>query len=147
VCYLAKMTFHKSHLGICMIIRGQFITIKISPGVAGGKGKSTKEHLLPISQLLFGAAPHFDEKLSTPFNVSVWYDHCVQVFAQYLGVNVSSLSITAFTVERYIAIGHPMRAQTMCTVSRAKRIIVALWIFGVVYCAPWLGLSTTKYDF
>ena len=67
-----------------------------------------------------------------------------QVFAQYLGVNVSSLSITAFTVERYIAICHPMRAQTMCTVSRAKRIIVALWLFGVLYCAPWLALVTTR---
>jgi len=68
-----------------------------------------------------------------------------QVFTQYLGVNVSSLSITAFTVERYIAICHPMRAQTMCTVSRAKRIIIVLWLFGVLYCAPWLGLVNTRY--
>ncbi|KAK2148294.1 hypothetical protein LSH36_504g02013 [Paralvinella palmiformis] len=67
----------------------------------------------------------------------------LMVFTQYLGINVSSLSITAFTVERYIAICHPMKAQTMCTVRRAKRIIVALWVFGLCYCAPWLGLTTT----
>lgn len=68
----------------------------------------------------------------------------IMVFCQYLGVNVSSLSITAFTVERYIAICHPMRAQTMCTVKRAKRIIAALWLFGICYCVPWLVLITTK---
>lgn len=68
----------------------------------------------------------------------------VMVFCQYLGVNLSSLSITAFTVERYIAICHPMRAQTLCTISRARRIISCLWVFGLVYCAPWLGLTTVR---
>lgn len=67
----------------------------------------------------------------------------LMVFAQYLGVNVSSLSIGAFTVERYIAICHPMRAQHICTVRRAKRIIGGLWTFGLLYCLPWLGLATT----
>jgi len=33
----------------------------------------------------------------------------LMVFAQYLGINVSSLSITALTVERFIAICHPMK--------------------------------------
>lgn len=63
------------------------------------------------------------------------------IFLQYLGVDSSSLSITAFTIERYIAICHPMRAQTMCTVSRAKRIIGVLWVFTFLYCSPWLGLT------
>ncbi|XP_070575942.1 thyrotropin-releasing hormone receptor-like isoform X1 [Ptychodera flava] len=62
----------------------------------------------------------------------------LSVYLQYVAINVSSLSITAFTIERYIAICHPMRAQTICTVSRAKRIIAALWIFAVFYCMPWL---------
>jgi len=68
---------------------------------------------------------------------------CLMVFTQYLGVNVSALSITFFTIERYIAICHPMKAQTMCTIWRAKRIIAGLWVFGLVYCGPWLGLVTT----
>ncbi|CAG5128161.1 unnamed protein product, partial [Candidula unifasciata] len=59
----------------------------------------------------------------------------------YLGIDISSLSITAFTIERYIAICHPMKAQTMCTVSRAKKIIAILWIFTFLYCSPWLGLT------
>ncbi|XP_019127335.2 thyrotropin releasing hormone receptor 2 [Larimichthys crocea] len=61
-------------------------------------------------------------------------------YFQYLGINVSSCSITAFTVERYIAICHPMKAQTVCTVSRAKRIIAGVWIFTCVYCMLWFFL-------
>ena len=68
----------------------------------------------------------------------------ILVFLQYLGVDASSLSITAFTVERYIAICHPMRAQRMCTVQRAKRIIAIIWIFAILYCAPWLGLTRVR---
>jgi thyrotropin-releasing hormone receptor len=63
------------------------------------------------------------------------------IFLQYLGVDTSALSITAFTMERYIAICHPLRSQTMCTVKRAKRIIAVIWIFGILYCSPWLGLT------
>lgn len=66
------------------------------------------------------------------------------IFLQYLGINVSSLSITAFTVERYIAICHPMKAQIVCTVSRAKKIILGVWIFACGYCFPWLFLTKTK---
>lgn len=65
----------------------------------------------------------------------------ILIYAQYVGIDASSLSITAFTIERYIAICHPIRAQTMCTVSRAKKIIGCLWIFTVLYCGPWLGLT------
>ncbi|XP_037529152.1 thyrotropin-releasing hormone receptor [Rhipicephalus sanguineus] len=65
------------------------------------------------------------------------------IFLQYLGINASSLSITAFTVERYIAICLPMKAQTMCTVKRAKKIILGVWLFACSYCSPWLALTTT----
>lgn len=39
-----------------------------------------------------------------------WFCCKLMVFAQYLSVNLSSLSMTAFTVERYVAICHPMIA-------------------------------------
>uniref|UniRef100_A0AAV2L4R5 Thyrotropin-releasing hormone receptor n=1 Tax=Knipowitschia caucasica TaxID=637954 RepID=A0AAV2L4R5_KNICA len=61
-------------------------------------------------------------------------------YLQYLGINVSSCSITAFTVERYIAICHPIKAQTVCTVSRAKKIIAGVWVFTCVYCMLWFFL-------
>ncbi|KAI9556482.1 TRH-like receptor [Daphnia sinensis] len=68
----------------------------------------------------------------------------VFVFLQNLGINASSLSLTAFTVERYIAICHPMKAQSVCTVKRAKKIVGGVWAFAFCYSSPWLGLTITE---
>ncbi|XP_068603258.1 thyrotropin-releasing hormone receptor b [Brachionichthys hirsutus] len=62
-------------------------------------------------------------------------------YLQYLGINASSCSITAFTIERYIAICHPIKAQFLCTLSRAKRIIVLVWASTCLYCVMWFYLS------
>ncbi|KAH9404706.1 hypothetical protein TYRP_000534 [Tyrophagus putrescentiae] len=66
------------------------------------------------------------------------------IFFQFLGINASSLSIAAFTVERYIAICHPMLAHKLCTVRRAKRIILYVWMFATAYCSPWLFLTKVE---
>ncbi|XP_042320841.1 thyrotropin-releasing hormone receptor [Sceloporus undulatus] len=69
-------------------------------------------------------------------------------YLQYLGINASSCSITAFTVERYIAICHPIKAQFLCTFSRAKKIIIFVWAFTSIYCMLWfflLDLNTIVY--
>ncbi|XP_018426339.1 PREDICTED: thyrotropin-releasing hormone receptor [Nanorana parkeri] len=69
-------------------------------------------------------------------------------YLQYLGINASSCSITAFTIERYLAICHPIKAQFLCTISRAKKIIVFVWVFTSLYCMMWfflLDLNTTVY--
>uniref|UniRef100_A0A1A7XQF7 Thyrotropin-releasing hormone receptor n=1 Tax=Iconisemion striatum TaxID=60296 RepID=A0A1A7XQF7_9TELE len=62
-------------------------------------------------------------------------------YLQYLGINASSCSITAFTIERYIAICHPIKAQFLCTLSRAKKIILFVWVFTSLYCVMWFYLS------
>ncbi|GAU91327.1 hypothetical protein RvY_03600-3 [Ramazzottius varieornatus] len=72
------------------------------------------------------------------FGCSFW------VFANFLGINVSSTSILCFTVERYIGICKPLLAQKMCTISRARKIIMAIWLFGVIYSSPWLFLTQTS---
>ncbi|XP_037310933.1 thyrotropin-releasing hormone receptor [Pungitius pungitius] len=73
------------------------------------------------------------------------YAGCLGItYFQYLGINASSCSITAFTVERYIAICHPIKAQFLCTLSRAKKIIVLVWTLTSLYCVMWLFLSDTK---
>ncbi|KAK2854675.1 hypothetical protein Q7C36_006544 [Tachysurus vachellii] len=78
------------------------------------------------------------------------YGGCLSItYLQYLGINASSCSITAFTVERYIAICHPIKAQFLCTLSRAKKIIVLVWVFTTLYCVMWFLLSdieTKIYD-
>lgn len=70
---------------------------------------------------------------------------CLSItYFQYLGINASSCSITAFTIERYIAICHPIKAQFLCTLSRAKKIILFVWIFTSLYCVMWFYLSDTQ---
>ncbi|XP_030319048.1 thyrotropin-releasing hormone receptor [Calypte anna] len=74
------------------------------------------------------------------------YAGCLCItYLQYLGINISSWSITAFTVERYIAICHSIKAQLLCTVSRAKRIISSLWLFTSLYCLMWFFLVDTTH--
>ncbi|KAM6053250.1 thyrotropin-releasing hormone receptor-like [Theristicus caerulescens] len=77
------------------------------------------------------------------------YAGCLCItYLQYLGINISAWSIAAFTVERYIAICHAIRAQLLCTVSRAKRIISSLWLFTSLYCLMWFFLvDTTQVTF
>ncbi|GFR20868.1 thyrotropin-releasing hormone receptor [Trichonephila clavata] len=36
-----------------------------------------------------------------------------------------------------------MKAQFICTVQRAKKIIYGVWIFACIYCSPWLFLTKT----
>jgi len=67
------------------------------------------------------------------------------IMAFILTITAFILTITAFTVERYVAICHPMRAKTMSSLSRAVKTIVVVWIvaggcsipiwiqFGVIY--------------
>lgn len=42
--------------------------------------------------------------------------------------NVTILTISSFTIERYIAICHPFRQQAMSKLSRAVKFIVGIWI-------------------
>ena len=42
----------------------------------------------------------------------------LMIYLQYLAINASALSLTAFTVERYIAICHPIKSKFICTLSR-----------------------------
>ncbi|XP_061615443.1 thyrotropin-releasing hormone receptor b [Phyllopteryx taeniolatus] len=62
-------------------------------------------------------------------------------YLQYLGINASSCSVAAFTVERYIAICHPIKAQFLCTLSRAKKIIALVWALTSAYCVVWFYLA------
>ncbi|XP_055353018.1 thyrotropin-releasing hormone receptor-like [Paramacrobiotus metropolitanus] len=66
------------------------------------------------------------------------------IFLQYLGINASSASMLAFSVERYYAVCRP-RPLLDYQVSQAKirRVILALWIGTSVYCSPWFWLTET----
>ncbi|XP_048356010.1 neuromedin-U receptor 1 [Sphaerodactylus townsendi] len=48
----------------------------------------------------------------------------------------SILNVTALSVERYIAVVHPLRAKYVVTKKHAKRVIVAVWLLSVVCSIP-----------
>lgn len=51
---------------------------------------------------------------------------------------LSAWFVVAFTIERFIAVLYPLKRQTMCTVRRAKIVIVGLLIAGLIDCSPLL---------
>lgn len=48
----------------------------------------------------------------------------------------SILNVTALSVERYIAVVHPLKAKYVVTKSHAKRVIVAVWVLSVICSVP-----------
>ncbi|XP_055341580.1 D(2)-like dopamine receptor [Paramacrobiotus metropolitanus] len=68
----------------------------------------------------------------------------LMVFANFLGINAGSLSILAFTVDRYIAACRPLLVLRVCKWQFARKVSLALWIVAFVYCSPWLGLTQIK---
>lgn len=50
--------------------------------------------------------------------------------------NVTILTITSFSVERYIAICHPFRSHAMSKLSRAIKFIVGIWIGAFCLATP-----------
>ncbi|XP_064476469.1 pyrokinin-1 receptor-like [Ornithodoros turicata] len=57
-------------------------------------------------------------------------------FSSETSTNASILTITAFTIERYVAICHPLRAHTMSKLSRAVKFVVAIWLLSAACAVP-----------
>lgn len=51
---------------------------------------------------------------------------------------LSAWFVVAFTIERFIAVLYPLKRQTMCTVRRAKIVIIGLLLAGLIDCSPLL---------
>ncbi|XP_054266925.1 pyrokinin-1 receptor-like [Macrosteles quadrilineatus] len=50
--------------------------------------------------------------------------------------NATVLTITAFTVERYVAICHPFYSHTLSKLSRAVRLILVIWAVALTFAIP-----------
>lgn len=93
--------------------------------------------------VFFGCIPGVSEYIFRTVD-QIWFGRFLcgpMIFAQYLGVNASSLCITAFSVERYVAICHPIKSHIICTTSRARKISLGIWFFSVSYCFAWIFLA------
>ncbi|KAH0568589.1 pyrokinin-1 receptor-like [Cotesia glomerata] len=60
----------------------------------------------------------------------------IQSFAAETSANATVLTITAFTVERYVAICHPFLSHTMSKLSRAVKYVVAIWLLALCLAIP-----------
>lgn len=64
-------------------------------------------------------------------------EFCVlQGFAAETSANATVLTITAFTIERYVAICHPFLSHTLSKLSRAIKFVIAIWIIAMFLAIP-----------
>ncbi|XP_076673169.1 pyrokinin-1 receptor isoform X1 [Andrena cerasifolii] len=60
----------------------------------------------------------------------------IQSFAAETSANATVLTITAFTVERYVAICHPFISHTMSKLSRAVKFVIVIWLSALCLAVP-----------
>lgn len=81
------------------------------------------------------------------FNINFYNMEVVCQLFTYLSNLCATLSVwfvVAFTVERFIAVLYPLKRQTMCTVRRAKSVLVALTLISIIHCSPLLVFSSPQ---
>ena len=90
--------------------------------------------VLVCTALLIGlpAVPDMDFYVNRVYAYVVSYVYPLALVAQ-----TSTIWLTVwFTVERYIAVRHPLRAAGICTVSRAKAVTIVISLAAAVYNLP-----------
>ncbi|XP_017770555.1 PREDICTED: neuromedin-U receptor 2-like, partial [Nicrophorus vespilloides] len=98
--------------------------------------------------LLISGLPPEMYRLWSPATYVFGETLCVlQGFAAETSANATVLTITAFTVERYIAICHPFLSHTMSNLSRAIKFIITIWIISLCLAAPQAILFGVEYEF
>ncbi|XP_034173987.1 pyrokinin-1 receptor [Osmia lignaria lignaria] len=71
----------------------------------------------------------------------------IQSFAAETSANATVLTITAFTVERYVAICHPFISHTMSKLSRAVKFVIAIWFTALCLAVPQAIQFGVIYDY
>nr|KAF7434385.1 hypothetical protein H0235_002576 [Vespula pensylvanica] len=80
-------------------------------------------------------------------NIGIFNEQGFCQFFIYLTTLCSFLSVwfvVAFTVERFVAVQYPFHRQSMCTVARAKTVVIGLTILGIMTCSPTLWFSSPR---
>lgn len=87
--------------------------------------------------LLVCGLPFELHRLWNPVAYPLGEAHCIAIgLASETSANATVLTITAFTVERYIAICRPFMSHTMSKLSRAVRFIIAIWVIALCTAIP-----------
>ena len=96
------------------------------------------DSIVLISMMLFLALPTISPVTGRLKDYSRAYPYMHPfAYPTALIAQTSTIYITvAFTIERYIAVCRPLHASKMCTVSRAKKAIIIVFILAFVYNLP-----------
>lgn len=60
---------------------------------------------------------------------------CILIYDPFVLGNSSVWLTVSFTIERYIAVCHPMKGRVLCTENRAKMIILVMVILCIIAAA------------
>jgi len=69
----------------------------------------------------------------------------LRTFLMELTSTASVFTITAFTVERYVAICHPLKAHTTSSLPRIMKTIILLWLAAALASLPYPLHTRTYY--
>lgn len=67
-------------------------------------------------------------------------------YAGYVFTFLSVWLITVFTIERFVAVRYPLLRQSICTVSRAKIVILVLFLVSAGLYLPMVWMSTIMFN-
>lgn len=70
----------------------------------------------------------------------------IKSFVTEMSAYASILTITAFTLERWAAICHPMRFQKLSNLSRAVKVIIVIWVLSILCALPYPIHTRTFYE-
>lgn len=101
----------------------------------------THEMLLQYAHVLLLCPTALPPEMSTIWEAYPWRfggGFCiVKSFISEMTAYASVLTIMAFTIDRYVAICHPLKAQSISSLARAVRIIVIAWMLACGCALPY----------
>ncbi|XP_053616217.1 neuropeptides capa receptor-like isoform X2 [Plodia interpunctella] len=104
------------------------------------KSKRSSEHFTREDLLKYGLHTGLPNDLSVywhqyPYSLGMVFCKLRALISE-AATYVSVLTISAFSLERYLAICHPLHLYAMAGLTRASRIILVLWLISIVCASP-----------